>query len=438
MLKRKIMDDLIKWKNSGPDKQCLLVKGARQVGKTYIIEQFIKANYKNYILINFELMPEYKSIFDGNLDIITLKKQLELNFPTVNLEANNVILFLDEIQACPNARVALKTFALDGTIDVIASGSLLGLYFKEVRSYPVGYEIYYELKSLDFEEYLWAVGIKEEYINECRKAFLNKEKIDDFYLDIFTKHFREYLIVGGMPEVVKKYLNTKSFTAAGEVQDKIMEAYLLDISKYAGLHDKPKIVDVLRSVPVQLAKKNKKFVFAEINNEKNIGTRKYISSLEWLKDAGIINFCYNLTQPAAPLMSNIILNTYKIYVQDVGLLVSMLDSSIKLNLLNEDLYINEGSIIENVCAMHLSKRKDKLTYFEKKSKLKIDFVLNINGEVTAIEVKSGNNKKAKSLDSIIQNYKTVSRYMMFELDTNIYIDEKKVEHYPLFMIMFIE
>ncbi|MDD2208549.1 MAG: AAA family ATPase [Bacilli bacterium] len=438
MLKRKIMDDLIKWKNSGPDKQCLLVKGARQVGKTYIIEQFIKANYKNYILINFELMPEYKSIFDGNLDIITLKKQLELNFPTVNLEANNVILFLDEIQACPNARVALKTFALDGTIDVIASGSLLGLYFKEVRSYPVGYEIYYELKSLDFEEYLWAVGIKEEYINECRKAFLNKEKIDDFYLDIFTKHFREYLIVGGMPEVVKKYLNTKSFTAAGEVQDKIMEAYLLDISKYAGLHDKPKIVDVLRSVPVQLAKKNKRFVFAEINNEKNIGTRKYISSLEWLKDAGIINFCYNLTQPAAPLMSNIILNTYKIYVQDVGLLVSMLDSSIKLNLLNEDLYINEGSIIENVCAMHLSKRKDRLTYFEKKSKLEIDFVLNINGEVTAIEVKSGNNKKAKSLDSIIQNYKTVSRYMMFELDTNIYIDEKKVEHYPLFMIMFIE
>ena len=432
------MDDLIKWKNSGPDKQCLLVKGARQVGKTYIIEQFIKANYKNYILINFELMPEYKSIFDGNLDIITLKKQLELNFPTVNLEANNVILFLDEIQACPNARVALKTFALDGTIDVIASGSLLGLYFKEVRSYPVGYEIYYELKSLDFEEYLWAVGIKEEYINECRKAFLNKEKIDDFYLDIFTKHFREYLIVGGMPEVVKKYLNTKSFTAAGEVQDKIMEAYLLDISKYAGLHDKPKIVDVLRSVPVQLAKKNKRFVFAEINNEKNIGTRKYISSLEWLKDAGIINFCYNLTQPAAPLMSNIILNTYKIYVQDVGLLVSMLDSSIKLNLLNEDLYINEGSIIENVCAMHLSKRKDRLTYFEKKSKLEIDFVLNINGEVTAIEVKSGNNKKAKSLDSIIQNYKTVSRYMMFELDTNIYIDEKKVEHYPLFMIMFIE
>ena len=187
MLKRKIMDDLIKWKNSGPDKQCLLVKGARQVGKTYIIEQFIKANYKNYILINFELMPEYKSIFDGNLDIITLKKQLELNFPTVNLEANNVILFLDEIQACPNARVALKTFALDGTIDVIASGSLLGLYFKEVRSYPVGYEIYYELKPLDFEEYLWAVGIKEEYINECRKAFLNKEKMDDFFLVKISK-----------------------------------------------------------------------------------------------------------------------------------------------------------------------------------------------------------------------------------------------------------
>lgn len=438
MLKRKITNELFRWKKSGKNKQCMLVKGARQVGKTYIIDDFAKNNYKNYIYINFELTPSYKTIFDGDLDIITLRKQLELNFPNIVLEEGNTILFLDEIQACPNARVALKSFSLDGTIDVIASGSLLGLYYKEVRSYPVGYEEYYELKPLDFEEYLWAVGIKDEYIEDCKKAFKNVDKIEDFYLEIFGNHFREYLIVGGMPEVVKKYIETKSFNIVSEEQEKIINAYLLDVSKFASMPDKPKIVDTFRSIPVQLAKKRNRFVYAEINNEKDVGQRKYISSLQWLKDAGIINYCYNLHEPAAPLMTNIKQNTFKIYMKDTGLLVSMLDSSIRVNLFNKDLFINEGSIIENVCASMLTNRKDTLTYFEKKSKLEIDFVINLNGVVTAIEVKSGNNTKAKSLDSIIENYKTVKRYMKFERDTNVYVDEKGIEHYPLFMIMFID
>ena len=245
----------------------------------------------------------------------------------------------------------------------MASGSLLGLYYKEVRSYAVGYEQYYELKPLDFEEYLWAVGIKEEYIEDCRKAFKNIEKIEDFYLDIFNEHFKEYLIVGGMPLVVKKYIETKSFNIALEEQEKIINAYLLDVSKYATLPDKPKIVDTFRSIPVQLARKNKRFIYTEINNEKDTGERKYISSLQWLNDAGIINYCYNLTEPAAPLMVNIKKKTFKVYMKDTGLLVSMLDSSIRLNLLNKELYVNEGSIVENICASLLSNRKDSLISF---------------------------------------------------------------------------
>lgn len=438
MLRRKITNYLLDWKQSGDHKNCLLVKGARQVGKTYIIDDFAKKNYVSYIYINFELMPNYKAIFDGNLDIVTLKKQLELNFPYSDLVKYNTILFLDEIQACPNARVALKTFSLDGTIDVIASGSLLGLYYKEVRSYPVGYEKYYELRPLDFEEYLWAVGIKESQIEECRRAFRDRRKLETFYIEIMSFHFREYLIVGGMPEVVNKYVNTSSFNESFNEQSKIMEAYLLDISKYVSLPDKTKIVNVLRSIPVQLAKKNNHFEYSAIKNESTAGERKYISSLQWLNDAGIINYCYNLTEPAAPLMTNIKGKTFKIYMKDSGLMVSMLDASIRVNLLNKDFYSKEGIVIENICASLLSNRKDILTYFEKKSRLEVDFILNLEGVITALEVKSGNNKVSKSLDSIIENYKTVTRYMKFERDTNIYVDDKGIEHYPLFMIMFVD
>lgn len=247
-----------------------------------------------------------------------------------------------------------------------------------------------------------------------------------------------YILVGGMPNIVDEYIKTNSLSKVLTLQKTIVESYLMDVVKFAEIGDKQKIINTFNSIPAQLSRKNKKFQYSEIDKEdKNSSERKYISSIEWLKDAGIVNFCYNLQKPAMPLISNIRLNCFKIYMRDTGLLISMLEEGTQKAILDNNLAINEGAILENVFSAEIATKHDKLMYFERKSKLEIDFILNLNGIVTAIEVKSGNNKQAKSLASIATNYKTVSRYMKFEKDCNIYKDFEKIEHYPLFMIMFI-
>ena len=437
MLERKITQTLKEWKKE-EKKPCLLIRGARQVGKTFIIDDFAKKNYENYIYINFELTPEYKNIFNGNLDIKTLIMKLEVTFPNIKIVPNKTILFLDEIQSCPNARTALKSLALDGRIDVISSGSLLGLHYKEITSYPVGYERVIDLYPLDFEEFLWGIGIKKETIDYVKDCFENIKPIDEYIMKQLSEQFKMYMLVGGMPNVVNEYVKTNSLSKVLVLQKAIVENYLMDVVKFAEINNKQRIINTFNSIPIQLSKKNKKFLFSEITeDEENVGERKYSSSIEWLKDAGIINFCYNLSEPALPLISNIRLNCFKVYMRDTGLLVSMLEEGTQKALLDDDLYINQGALLENVCAEEISTRHSKLMYFERKSSLEIDFILNIDGNVTAIEVKSGKNKQAKSLKSIIQNYKTVTRYMKFENDCNIYKDEANVEHYPLFTIMFL-
>lgn len=437
MLKRKITKTLIEWKNE-ENKQCLLVRGARQVGKTFIIEQFCKENYESYIYINFELSPTLKDIFKGDLDANTLIMKLEVTFPDIEIKAGKTVLFLDEIQSCPNARVALKSFAMDKRIDVIASGSLLGLYYKEITSYPVGYEKIVDMYPLDFEEFLWAVGIKEDIILKVKKCFEDRTLVDEYILAQLNKQFRMFLIVGGMPRIVDEYVKEKSLGKVMSLQKSMIEDYKLDVVKYAETTIRQKVLNTFDSIPAQLAKKNKKFSYVNIlEGEKNVGERKYSSSIEWLKNAGIINYCYNLTEPAAPLKSNLRIDCFKIYIRDTGLLMAMYEEGIQRDILNDELYINEGAILENVCAEEIQTRYNNVMYYEKKSSLEIDFILNIKGVVTAVEVKSGNNKQSKSLNSIINNYKTVSRYIKLEKDTNIYVDDLGIEHYPLFMMMFI-
>lgn len=437
MLKRKITKILEEWKNE-ENKQCLLIRGARQVGKTFIIEQFCKQNYESYIYINFELSPSLKDIFNGDLDASTLIMKLEVTFPEIEIKPGKTVLFLDEIQSCPNARVALKSFAIDKRIDVIASGSLLGLYYKEITSYPVGYEKIVDMYPLDFEEFLWAVGIKENIILEVKNCFENKKAVDEYILKQLNKQFKMFLIVGGMPRIVDEYVKEKSLGKVMSLQKSMVEDYKLDVVKYAETSIRQKVLNTFDSIPAQLAKKNKKFSYVNIlENEKNIGERKYSSSIEWLKNAGIINYCYNLTEPAAPLKSNLRLDCFKIYMRDTGLLMSMYEEGIQKDILNDELYVNEGAILENVCAEEIQTRYNDVMYFERKSQLEVDFVLNIKGRVTAVEVKSGNNTQSKSLKSIINNYKTVSRYIKLEKNTNIYVDNLGIEHYPLFMIMFI-
>ena len=437
MLRRKITEKLLSWKKEDK-KPCLLIKGARQVGKTFIVDAFAKANYKNYLYINFELMPEYKKIFSGNLDFSTLRMNLEVTFPDTKIEKGETLLFLDEIQSCPNARVALKTFALDGTIDVVASGSLLGLYQKEVSSYPVGYERALELLPLDFEEFLWALGISDEIISVLRASFKTHTPLPDSISQRIEDYFEQFMLVGGMPNVVNAFLREKSPQSIRVVQKEIIDSYKNDILKYSSTADKPKILKTFESVPMQLARKNKKFMFSEISpEENNVGERKYGSSVLWLKDAGIINFCYNLATPALPLAVNRQLNSYKIYMRDTGLLVSMLDVDIAKAILSSNLRVNEGSLLENVFAEEIYSRYEDVTFFERRGKLEIDFILDKDGVATAVEVKSGTDRRSKSLNSIIDNYKMVERYMKFEKILSPETDQLGIEHYPLFMAMFL-
>ncbi|MDR3262871.1 MAG: AAA family ATPase [Clostridiales bacterium] len=437
MLKRKITDKLLEWKTES-NKPCLLIKGARQVGKTFIIDSFAKENYENYLYVNFEFYPEYRSIFDGNLDFKTLRFKLEATFPNVNFVPEKTVLFLDEIQACPNARVALKAFALNGAFDVIASGSLLGLSYKDISSYPVGYERVIELAPLDFEEFLWGAGFKADLIAIAREAFVQKKELNQYLIDRFAEQFKYYTLVGGMPKIVDTFFTSNSLSKVLQMQRALIENYMTDIAKYAKQSDKPKINKCFLSIPSQLAKKNKKFAYTDIDGGKpNNGARQYENSLDWLRDAGIVHYCYNLNEPAIPLISNIKLDCFKVYMRDTGLLIAMLESGVQRAIMEQDFYINEGGIVENICAAEIAARYERIMYFDRKSRLEIDFVLNIDGLAAAIEVKSGGNTKAKSLDSIIENYKTVKRYIKFEKNCNIYVDEKNIEHYPLFMIMFL-
>ena len=343
--------------------------------------------------------------------------KLEVTFPEIEIKPGKTVLFLDEIQSCPNARVALKGFAIDNRLDVIASGSLLGLYYKEITSYPVGYERIVDMYPLDFEEFLWANGIKENVIAKVKEGFDNKTPIDEYILKQLEKQFKMFLLVGGMPRIVDEYVKEKSLGKVMTLQKAIIEGYKLDVVKYAETNIRQKVLNTFDSIPVQLSQKNKKFSYVNIlEDEKNVGERKYSTSVEWLKNAGIINFCYNLSEPAAPLKSNLRIDCFKIYVRDIGLLMSMYETGIQKSILDDNLYVNEGAILENVCAEEIQTRYNDIMYYEKKSQLEIDFILNIDGVVTALEVKSGNNKQSKSLNSIVDNYKTVKRYIKLEKD----------------------
>ena len=436
VLRREISDELLKWKNSA-NKKCLLIKGARQVGKTFIIDDFARKNYANYIYINFELTPGMQSVFQGDLDVDSLVRNLSIRFPKVKFEPENLLIFLDEIQSCPNARVSLKSFSMDGRFDVIGSGSLLGLNYKGVSSYPVGYETVLELHSLSFKEFLWALGVSDDLISHVSNHIMNKASIDASILEKIEEYHRWYAVVGGMPDVVNTFIGTNSFGEVLSAQKGIIDGYMDDVSKYAPAADRSKVRNVFRSIPIQLGKTNKKFQYADIIDWKaGEGSQSYGGALSWLFDAGIISYCYNVQEPASPLTFNMRLNLFKVYMRDTGLLVSMMESGVGIAIMAGDMKINQGAIVENLIANAISKKSMTPMYFERKGRLEIDFILNIDGIVTALEVKSGNNRQSKSLDVLMSDRYNVSRGIKLE-KTNVFVDERGIEHYPIFAIEFL-
>ena len=433
MLKRLIIDDLIKWKDN-QEKKVLIVKGARQVGKTFIINHFGNNYYDNYIMINFEETPSAKDIFSGDLDANTIYNKISLLFPNKPINKNTLI-FLDEIQSCPNARVALKFLAIDDRTDIIASGSLLGINYIEVSSFPVGYTLELQMYSLNFIEYLFAYGYDEKMLNNLYDSYVNKNKIDAFIHKKMMEVFKEYIIVGGMPSAVYSYIKNKSFHDVRIIQKNIISNYLDDISKYAKGNEKTKARECFLSIPKNLSKDYKKFQYSVV--KKKGRAKDYEGSLRWLIDAGLISCCYNVTQLELPLEGNAINEEFKVYLNDTGLLLSMFDDESGLDILNDNLGIYKGAIYENIIAEILTKSNKKLYYFRKKSGLELDFLLREkeSSQLSVIEVKSSENTKAKSFDLSLKTTENLKGIKLSK--RNISIHNNYIE-YPLYLSMFIK
>lgn len=431
MLERKILKDLLEWKNN-PDKKCLVVKGARQVGKTYIIDKFARENYENCVYLNFDENENYKTIFDGDLDVDTLIKQISLRVPNSSLIPGKTIIFLDEIQNCPRARTALKFFAIDKRFDVIASGSLLGINYKDVPSYPVGYTDQLEMHSLDFEEFCWANGVSKDSLNDIKEYFTKKKKVPTSMHEKMLELFKEYIVVGGMPRVISEFVNTHNFQNVLKIQKAIINDYTDDIAKYAIGNEKAKARNCFLSVPKHLSKDYKKFRYSLV--EKNGSSRKYEGSLMWLYDAGIINFCYNLSKPELFFEGYAKNDTFKVYMNDTGLLMAMLEEGSQEDIIDGNLGIYKGAIYENIIADIFTKKGKKLYYFEYNSTLEIDFFIRFEKEPTAVEVKSSENTKSKSLKSVLNGWKIKKGIKLSMQNLSI---NGNIENYPIYMAIFL-
>lgn len=434
MLRRKISEELAEWKRR-PFKECLVIKGARQVGKTYSIERFLEESFASHLTLNFDLRPESKRIFEGNLDVDMLMAKIRMEYPDFDPIPGESAIFLDEIQSCPSARTALKSFAQDGRYRVIASGSMLGLSYREVPSYPVGYERIVEMRSLDFEEFLWAAGIEGDTIDYVRGKIRGIESIDPFILDKMDGLFRIFSVVGGMPEAVAAYMKTKDLSETIAIQRKIASGYRDDIGKYSEARERDRIFACFDSIPMQLSEENKKFMFSRIEGDFVPAYATYERGIAWLSDAGIVERCYNVSEPKIPLAGNALRNNFKIYMRDTGLLMSMLGEEAVHAVASGDRRANKGAILENVVSECISKCGHPLFFFSR-SQLEVDFITEMRGKAVALEAKSGNNKRAKSLRSVKENY-GVGRRAIFE-KTNIRRTDDGIEHYPIFACAFID
>jgi len=432
MYKRKIFKFLSDWSKK-PHKEALLIKGARQVGKTTIVREFGKKNYKNFVEINFELDPNAKTAFDGKRDTKTIVGNLSLMGYGPFVEGKTLVFF-DEIQSCPNARTAIKFLVEEGVYDYIESGSLLGINYKDVSSYPVGFERQIEMFPMDFEEFLWARGVGTMAVEGLREAFLNRSPVTDFVHEQMMKYYREYLIVGGMPEVVSTYINNPDFAATLLQQRKIIQSYRDDIAKYAA-ERKTKAKRFFDAIPSELSKQKKRFILK--NMERTASMQKYEDATSWLDDAGVAYFCYNLHSLALPFGQEENRSLFKVYLLDTGLLCALWEDNIQLKVMSGEIDINEGALTENFVAAELRRHGHKLHYYDRKSRQELDFLLAENSKVTIIEVKSGNEyQRHASVDTALKEQSEKIGKIMVMSKFNL-LKTEQILYVPLYMAAFV-
>lgn len=403
MLKRKIDKYLEEWKAS-VDKKPLIVKGARQVGKTASIRYFGEKYYNNIVEINFALQPKYKQIFADGYEVDSIIKNITLLNPTLVFVPHETLLFFDELQEYPDCATSLKSFKQDGRYDVICSGSLMGLYYQQIESNSVGYKTDYEMYSLDFEEFLWAKGYDEHFINDLYQHMLELKPLSNMQMDVLGGLFSDYMILGGMPEVVNRYIESGQFSGLLQLQRQLLQDYEEDITKYAAGFDKAKVLAVYRHITTFLAAENKRFQVTKI--ARGARNREYIGAVEWLANAGIINICYCLQTPSLPLKGNYDAKLYKVYYRDTGLLIASLDEEAQEDLrANRNFGTYKGAIFENIVADMLAKQGYDLYYYRSESpSLEMDFFVRDAQSLIPVEVKAKDNATV-SLNRLISSDK---------------------------------
>ena len=439
MLKRKAYDKLLKWKNS-TNKKSLMIKGARQVGKTYLVREFGKNEYDSYIEINFINRKDLKRIFNASLDADTIYKRMSIEMPDIRLIPGRTLIFLDEIQNCGNARTAIKFLTEDKRFDIISSGSLLGLAYAEngdeeaeaPESVPTGYESFMTMYSLDFEEFLWAEGYSSDIISELKKSFINELKVDDFINKKIEELFREYIVVGGMPEVVEAYSSHHDFNEVLSIQEQILENYRFDISKHAKGAEKQKVRACYDAIPKQLAKELKKFQYSTV--EKKSSSKKYGDSIRWLIDSSMVQPCYNIREPYIPLLANSVEEQFKLYINDTGLLTAIYGFETRRSILDGSIKGNaKGGIYENIIANCLIRNGYKIYYYKPDDDHELEFLIEKDGDVVPIEVKAKNSATV-SLNNYINDYKPHCAYKFIAGNVGRVGSKVTLPHY---MAMFI-
>ena len=407
ILKRKIDKFLIEWKND-KDKKPLIVKGARQIGKTESIRNFAKNNYKSVVEINFILQKQFQDIFDNGFEVDTIIKNISLRNPNLEFIPGETLIFFDELQACINCATSLKSFNQDRRYDVICSGSLMGINYNEIESNSVGNKEDYDMYSMDFEEFLWAKGYKEEQIEDMYEHMITLTPFSELELSVMFDNFKEYMIIGGMPAIVNTFVKNNNYSGTLKMQKQILLDYEEDITKYAVGLDKAKVLNVYRKIPVFLGNENKKFQISKV--EKGARSREYIGTIEWLDNAGIINVCYCLDTPELPLGGNYNPDNYRIYYQDTGLLIGSLDEEVQEDLRNnKNFNTYKGAIYENIVADMLVKQGYNLYFYKnEKSTIEMDFFVRDKDFLIPVEVKA-NDGATTSLNNLIEydKYKDV-------------------------------
>ena len=435
MLKRKVSEQLLNWIKT-KDRKCLIVQGARQAGKTYAIERFAEKNYEETIEINFKETPSANEIFSGDLSVDAMVMALRFRFPDKKIQPEKTLIFLDEIQECREAITSLKFWALDNRYDVIVSGSLLGIDYKRASSYPVGYVDYITVHGLDFEEFLWGIGISDDMIASLRTYFIENKPVPYAVNKQMMGYYRLYIATGGMPEVVQKYIDTKDFREVDRLQRSLLQGYQYDIAHYATAEEKVKAEKCYLSLAGQLLdKENHKFQYKEI--EHGARAQKYYSSIEWLIRADIIHMCRRITDMRYDLEDYARDDFFRAYTTDLSLLVAMKDFFLKQHIVENTLSGNtKGGLYECAIADALFKNGYTLYFYKNDTtKKEIDFLIQKEGHVIPIEVKSGNTR-ANSLTSVIRNKPDIDCGYKF-VDGNIGVDDDDIITLPLYMAFFI-